>query len=74
MQLHIYLVTYILLQPWHMSAAVLNAFHNVWLREVTGMANLSITVNNHPLPRSNEGQVGYMPEKNYDSNSASIYV
>ena len=40
-----------------MSAAMLNAFHNVWLREVTGQNNISIAVNNHPLPRSNEGQV-----------------
>ena len=40
-----------------MSAAMLNVFYNVWLREMTGDQGLSITVNNHPLPRSNEGQV-----------------
>ena len=55
----IYSLYVFLLQTWHMSAAVLNAFHNVWLREVTGITNLSITVNNHPLPRSSEGQVCY---------------
>jgi ATP-binding cassette subfamily A (ABC1) protein 3 len=44
-------------KPWHMSAAMLNVFYNVWLRELTGEGNISITVNNHPLPRSNEGQL-----------------
>ena len=35
-----------------MPAAALNAFHNVLLRSVTGDSTLSITVNNHPLPRN----------------------
>ena len=40
-----------------MSAAILNAFHNVWLKKVTGQENISITANNHPLPRAIEEQV-----------------
>jgi ATP-binding cassette subfamily A (ABC1) protein 3 len=40
-------------RPWHMSAAALNAFHNVWLRKATNNSNLRLTVNNHPLPRTN---------------------
>lgn len=47
----------LLQQPWHMSAAMLNAFHNVWLRQTAENQELSITVYNHPLPRTNEGEV-----------------
>lgn len=35
-----------------MSAAALNAFHSVLLKSVAGDDTLSITVNNHPLPRN----------------------
>ena len=44
-------------QPWHMSAASLNAFHNVWLRNATGNPDLTLNVNNHPLPRDAEAEV-----------------
>lgn len=44
-------------QPIHMPAAMLNAFHNVWLRNVTNNSALSITVNNHPLPSTTVSQV-----------------
>ena len=40
-----------------MSAASLNAFHNVWLRQATGNPDLRLTVNNHPLPRTVDAEV-----------------
>ncbi|CAI8053623.1 ATP-binding cassette sub-family A member 3 [Geodia barretti] len=43
--------------PWHMSAAALNAFHNVWLRQATNNSNLRLTINNHPLPRTVDAEV-----------------
>ena len=45
------------LQPFHMAAAALNAFHNIWLRTALGRDDVTITVRNHPLPRSVRGQV-----------------
>ena len=48
---------YFLFQPWHMSAAALNAFHNVWLRQATNNSDLTLTVNNHPLPRTVDAEV-----------------
>ena len=36
-----------------MPAATLNTFHTVLLRSVTGKDDITIVVNNHPLPRSN---------------------
>ena len=41
------------MQPFHMPAAILNTFHNVLLRSVTGEDDITIFVNNHPLPRNN---------------------
>ena len=35
-----------------MPAAALNTFHNVLLKSVAGDNAMSITVNNHPLPKS----------------------
>ena len=40
-----------------MSGAALNAFHNIWLRQATGNPDLTLTVNNHPLPRTAQSQV-----------------
>ena len=36
-----------------MPAAALNTFHNVLLRSVTGEDDITIVINNHPLPRNN---------------------
>ena len=36
-----------------MPAATLNTFHTILLRSVTGKDDITIVVNNHPLPRSN---------------------
>ena len=47
----------LIFQPWHMSAASLNAFHNVWLRQATNKSDLTLTINNHPLPRGAEAEV-----------------
>ena len=56
--LHVMSVVFsILLQPWHMSAAALNAFHNVWLRQATNNSSLRLTINNHPLPRTLDAEV-----------------
>ena len=44
-------------QPYHMSAAALNAFHNVHLRQSTENKDLRIQVINHPLPRNLQAQV-----------------
>ena len=44
-------------QPYHMSAAALNAFHSLLLKQVTGNNSLSITAYNHPLPRNITAQV-----------------
>ena len=41
------------MQPFHMPAAALNVFHNVLLRSVTGEDDITIVINNHPLPRNN---------------------
>ena len=46
-----------------MPAAALNAFHTIYLRhvmELSGVENAdlyTLKVNNHPLPRTAEGQV-----------------
>ena len=40
-----------------MSAAALNAFHNIWLRQATNDEELTLNVNNHPLPRTVEAEV-----------------
>ena len=44
-------------QPYHMPPAALNGFYNIYLKQVTGNNNLSITVTNDPLPRSLENEV-----------------
>ena len=54
----------LVLQPWHMSAAALNAFHNIWLKQATDDEELTLYVNNHPLPRTAEAEV---------CNSACVY-
>jgi ATP-binding cassette subfamily A (ABC1) protein 3 len=44
--------------PWHMSAAALNAFHNIWLRQATkNTSDLRLIINNHPLPRTVDAEV-----------------
>jgi len=40
-----------------MSAAALNAFHNLQLKQVTGDNSLSISIYNHPFPRNITAQV-----------------
>ena len=40
-----------------MPPAALNGFYNIYLKQVTGNNNLSITVTNDPLPRSLEDEV-----------------
>ena len=50
-------VTSFILQPYHMSAAALNAFHNIWLKHATNNKELTLDVNNHPLPRTAEAEV-----------------
>ena len=49
--------TSFILQPYHMSAAALNAFHNIWLKHATNNKELTLDVNNHPLPRTAEAEV-----------------
>ena len=49
-------------QPYHMSAAALNAFHSLLLKQVTGDNSLSITVYNHPFPRNITAQVNHSPQ------------
>ena len=44
-------------QPLHMVAAALNAFSNIRLRHIQNDADWSITVYNHPLPKSPETEV-----------------
>ncbi|CAI8007469.1 ATP-binding cassette sub-family A member 3 [Geodia barretti] len=53
-------------RPWHMSAAALNAFHNVWLRQATNNSNLRLTINNHPLPRTNLERLTDVQQVNLD--------
>ena len=48
-----------------MSAAALNAFHNIWLRKETD-EDLTLVVNNHPLPRNARSEVRFrnqIPER-----------
>ena len=40
-----------------MSAAALNTFHNIWLKHATNNKELTLDVNNHPLPRTAEAEV-----------------
>ena len=47
----------LLFQPLHMSAAALNAFQNLRLKETTGNSSLSLQVFNHPLPRRDFSRV-----------------
>ena len=47
-------------QPYHMSAAALNAFHSLLLKQVTGNHFLSIIAYNHPLPRNITAQVNIL--------------
>ncbi|CAI8011243.1 Phospholipid-transporting ATPase ABCA1 [Geodia barretti] len=42
-------------QPYHMVASSLNAFHNVFLKQVMG-EEWSITAYNHPLPRTEQAK------------------
>lgn len=45
-------------QPYHMIAASLNAFYNVYLgQQLPAESGFTITVNNHPLPRNIDTQV-----------------
>lgn len=46
-----------LLQPFHAAPAALNAFHNIYLKQITGNQALSLRVTNHPLPRGNAATV-----------------
>ena len=53
-----------------MPAAALNAFHTVYLRHLLEEANApdtdtlySINVNIHPLPRTDDGEVGYVTQR-----------
>ena len=46
-----------LMQPYHIVPAALNAYHNVLLRNIMKNNDWSITINNHPLPRTLETQV-----------------
>ena len=55
-----------------MPAAALNAFHTIYLRHVLEESgatetDYTITVNNHPLPRTDDGLVLYMLCINYIS-------
>ena len=45
-------------QPYHMVASALNAFHNVFLKQVKG-EEWSIAAYNHPLPRTEKTKVPY---------------
>ena len=45
------------IQPLHTVAAALNAFDNVLLRNIMESKDWSITVYNHPLPRTQDTQV-----------------
>ena len=57
-KLHTYLdPVHCLPQPLHMVAAALNAFSNIRLRHIQNNSDWSITVYNHPLPRSQETEV-----------------
>ena len=52
--------TIIFLQPFHMIAASLNAFYNVYLDQQLPPEDVfTITVNNHPLPRNIDARVGF---------------
>ena len=55
-----------------MPAAALNAFHTIYLRHILEESgatetDYTITVNNHPLPRTDDGLVLYMLCINYIS-------
>ena len=43
-----------------MSPAALNAFHNLYLKQVAGR-DLTLTVINHPLPRNATSKVHRLP-------------
>jgi len=51
-------------QPYHMSAAALNAFHSLLLKQVTGNNSLSINVYNHPFPRNITAQADTVTQNN----------
>jgi len=53
----LFMTACLLFQPLHMSAAALNAFQNLRLKEVTGNNSLSLQVFNHPLPRRDLSKV-----------------
>ena len=44
-------------QPYHMSAAALNALHNIILQKKYGMEGVTISVNNYPLPKGVDDEV-----------------
>ena len=46
-----------MLQALHTVAAALNVYHNVLLRNIMESDEWSITVYNHPLPRTPDTQV-----------------
>lgn len=43
--------------PFHASPAALNAFHNIYLKQVTGLSDVTLTVINHPLPRNDSSRL-----------------
>ena len=43
-----------------MAPAVLNGFYNILLKQKTEFRNYSISVTNHPLPRSLDGEVSQL--------------
>ena len=47
-------------QPFHTVAAALNTYHNILLRKVMKSDDWSITVYNHPLPRTVDTQVSHI--------------
>ena len=60
-------IFYTVVQPFHMPAAALNAFHTVYLRHLLKESGASVTdytisVSNHPLPRTTEGKVWHTYE------------
>ena len=54
-----YMILVTSLQPFHMPAAALNAFHTIYMRHVLNNDSYSMKVNNHPLPRTSDGEVRY---------------
>ena len=46
-----------------MAPAVLNGFYNILLKQKNEFRNYTITVSNHPLPRSLDGEVSLLSQR-----------